>query len=374
MRGYIRKRGKTYSYTVDVGRNPDTGKRMQKSKGGFKTKKEAQEALNNLVYEVNKGTYIIDQDSTFEEYALDWFNNMKHRLRPTTAEQYEVKIRKWLIPFIGKVKLQDLTPMHGTKLVQNLLAELEPSTASKNFFIANYILNDAVKFELIHKNPFRHIPKPKEESKEIQTWTFADIKKIEAYEDKEERFYLNVIKMAVFTGMRKGEILGLRRQDVHFDENKLYIRQSVSETKETNVVVGPLKTKASRRQIAIDKNIVRIIKDQIKRNNEYKLFFGQTYQDNDLIFCKEDGRPFRPSSINRPFRRIIEKAGVPYIRFHDLRHTHATLMLELGINPKMVADRLGHSTVKITLDTYTHVTSDIQAKAMETFTQAYQSK
>ena len=99
MRGYIRKRGKTYSYTVDVGRHPDTGKRMQKSKGGFKTKKAAQEALNSLVYEVNNGSYIVNQDSTFEEYAAEWFKNIKHRLRPTTAEQYEKKIKKTISKF-----------------------------------------------------------------------------------------------------------------------------------------------------------------------------------------------------------------------------------------------------------------------------------
>lgn len=374
MKGYIRKRGKSYSYTVDVGRDPDTGKRLQKTKGGFKTKKEAQEALNSLVYEVNKGSYIINKDSTFEEYAWEWFRNKKHRLRPTTAEQYETKIRKWLIPMIGNVKLQELTPMHGTRMVHQLLEHMKPSTASKNFFIANYILNDAVKFELISKNPFRHIPRPKEDDNEINTWSFEDIKKITNIRTEEDKFYVNVIKMAVFTGMRKGEILGLRRQDVNFEEMKIYVRQSVSETKETSVKIGALKTKTSKRQLAIDKNIAFIIKDQIKRNNEFKLFFGQAYQDNDLIFCKEDGSPFRPSSINRPFSRIIKKTGVPVIRFHDLRHTHATLMLELGINPKMVADRLGHSTVKITLDTYTHVTSDVQAKAMETFTKAYQTK
>lgn len=285
MKGYVRKRGKTYSFTVDVGRDPDTGKRKQKTKGGFKTKKAAQEALNNVLYEVNTGTYIIDKDSTFEEYALEWFKNMKHRLRPTTAAQYDSKIRSWLLPLIGKVKLQELTPMHGTKLVQTLLESLKPSTASKIFFIANYILNDAVKFELINKNPFRYIRRPKDDNEEILTWTFEVIKMITEYKDEEERFYLNVIKMAVFTGMRKGEILGLRKQDINFEEKKLYIRQSVSETKETGVIIGSLKTKSSRRQIAIDENVISILKNQIKHNNEYKLIFGQGYQDNDLVFC-----------------------------------------------------------------------------------------
>lgn len=374
MKGYVRKRGKTYSFTVDIGRDPVTGKRKQKTKSGFKTKKAAQEALNKLLYEVNNGSYIPDKKSTFEEYAWEWFKSMKHRLRVTTAEQYEAKIRKWLVPVLGKYKLQDLTASHGNKLVAELLKEVSADTAGKAFFIANYILKDAVKYKLLSENPFQHIPRPKAQIKEKQTWTFNDINKIRKAAVGDEPFILNVVLMAVFTGMRKGEILGLRKKDVVYKDYKIYIKQSVYESKETGVKIGPVKTKKSIRQLAIDDNVISIIKKQIKRNNEYKLALGQGYQDNDLIFCREDGSPFRPTSINRPFRELIKKAGVPYIRFHDLRHTHATLMLELGINPKAVAERLGHSSVKITLDTYSHVTTDVQKEAMNTFSNAYESK
>lgn len=368
MKGYVRKRGNKWSYTVDIGKDPETGKRKQKTKSGFKTKKEAESALNEIIYELTKGTWIQPQEITLKEFALDWYENYKFKLRTTTAEQYESKIHNWIIPFLGKVKLQDIKPIHAQKFSRHLLENLEQSTAYKVYAVIKLIMNHAVEMELMNKNPFNNISMIKSKKKTLVTWKFDELNHFLEVAKKydKEGFYYKLFATAAYTGLRKGELLGLRKSDVDFNKNKLTIKQSISETKK-GVQLSQLKTPSSYRQVAIDSFVSSILKEQIQKNNKMKLKLGPEYQDNDLIFCHLDGIPYRPTSINRPFRKYIELSGVPPIRFHDLRHTHATLLLELNVNPKIVADRLGHSSVKITLDTYTHASLEIQANVADLF-------
>lgn len=366
MRGYVRKRGSKWSYTVDVGKDPITGKRKQKTKGGFESEKEAESALNETIYELNKGIYIEPQKILMKDFALDWYESHKHNLRATTSEQYDVKIRKWIIPVLGHYRVQDIKPVHGQMLIKKLLTDLKPDTAHKIIAITKMILAHAVDLEIIIKNPFAKttIRKPK---RDVETWSFDDLKHFLNVVKRYDLFYYGVFAVAAYTGMRKGEVLGLTKSAVDFDNNKIIIKQSVAETKEKGVYLDKVKTPSSYRHVAIDSFVSSILREQIKKNNEMKMKFGPDYQDNDLVFCHKDGLIFRPTSLNRPFRRFIERSGVPYIRFHDLRHTHATLLLEMKTNPKIVADRLGHSSVKITLDTYSHTSLDMQSDIADQF-------
>ncbi|TYS68692.1 site-specific integrase [Sutcliffiella horikoshii] len=375
MKGYFRKRGDKWSFTVDVGRDPLTGKRKQKSRSGFKTKKEAEKSLNEMIYELDKGTYFEPNNILFKDFAWEWFDNHKHRLKVTTEEQYYSKIKNHIIPFLGHYKLSDIKPVHGQAFTKHLLSIMKQSTAHKVFSITNYILYGAVTLELIQKNPFKNVTKPKDSRGKIDTWDFEELNAFlnfaKTYKDgfRDNPFYYRIFTVAAYTGMRKGEILGLRKQDVDFEAKKLNLRKSVIETKKAGVSTGELKTLASYRQISIDDLLCSILKEQILKNNSNKLRLGAAYQQNGLIFCREDGAPFRPSTINKPFKIFIKKSGVKDIRFHDLRHTHATLLLKLGVNPKIVSERLGHSNVKITLDIYSHVTSDMQEDTMFRFSE-----
>lgn len=376
MKGYIRKRGATYSYTVDIGRDPITGKRKQKTKGGFKTKKAAQEALNELVYEVNKGVYIVDNKSTFEEVANEWLDNYRIRWEQTTYETTSRCAKKWVIPYFKDMKIQDVKVVHGQRFMTYLSeSELANSYIKRVFNVAKQIFNYAVDLELIAKSPLIRVPVPSERSyqSDLSTWTFEEANRFLKAAITDRPFYHNVAAVAIFTGMRKGEIMGLRKQDVDFTQKTIKVEQALHETKDHGLYFGPPKTASSKRTIYFDENVERVLKNQIKRNAELKLALGAAYNDHDLIFCREDGDPYRPSSFNRPFNRLTKKAGVPQIRFHDLRHTHATLLLELGTNSKLIAERLGHSDVKITLNTYSHVTPNMQADAINAFSNAYKS-
>jgi integrase len=367
MKGYVRKRGNKWSYTVDTGRDPITNKRKQKTKGGFATKKEATAAMNEVIYELNKGIWIEPQHTLLQDFAIEWLVNHRHGLRGTTFEQYETKIVKWINPLLGKMKLQDIKPVHIQKFANQLLEHMKPNTARKNLSVLKMILKNAVELEVISKNPADRIS-IRESKRKVATWTFEELSHFLSVVKQEDTFYHDVFATAAFTGLRKGEVLGLKRSNVDLRNNLITITQSIAESKEKGAYISELKTPSSYRHVAVDPFLTSILKERIKKNNEMRLKFGPEYKDDDLVFCHLDGMMIRPTSLNRPFRKFIEIAGVPYIRFHDMRHTHATLLLmDLKANPKAVADRLGHSSAKITLDTYTHPSMEVQSDMAEQF-------
>lgn len=369
MKGYVRKRGNKWSYTVDIGRDSQN-KRKQKTKSGFNTKKEATAAMNEVIYELNKGTWIDSNEILLKDFALEWIDGHQNKIRDTTADQYHSKIKNYIIPMLGHYKLQDLKPIHGEIFSKELLKVTGPGTADKIYSVTKLILNRAVTLEIINKNPFLKASVIKVKKKKMETWTFEELNHFLSVVKNKDSFYHNVFAIAAFTGLRKGEVLGLRRSDVDLKNNKITITQSIAETKKEGVHISRLKTPSSYRQVAIDSFVTSILKEQIKKNNEMRIKFGPEYKDYDLVFCHLDGEIYRPSSLNRPFRKYIDLAGVPYIRFHDMRHTHATLLLELKVNPKIVADRLGHSSVKITLDTYSHPSMEIQSDVADLFSKS----
>lgn len=366
MKGYVRKRGSKWSYTVDIGRDPVTNKRKQKTKSGFATEKEAQKALNEIIYELNKGIWIAPQKITVKDFALEWLSNYQHRIRTTTADQYRTKIEKWVIPLLGNFKVQDLKPIHAQRFTNQLLENMNENSAHKTYAITKLMLNHAVSLEIINKNPFANLSLVREQKRKVVTWSFDDLDHFLKITKKYDMFYYRMFATAAYTGLRKGELLALTKEQIDFEQKYITVAKSLFETRE-GVQLGELKTPSSYRKVAIDDFLINILKEQIAKNNEMKLKLGKEYIDNDIVFCHEDGMFYRPTSINRIFSRFIDKSGVSKIRFHDLRHTHATLLLELGVNPKVVADRLGHSSVKITLDTYSHVSLDLQKDVAEVF-------
>lgn len=170
------------------------------------------------------------------------------------------------------------------------------------------------------------------------------------------------ILLAVTTGMRRGEILGVRWQDLDLDAATLSVRQSLEQTKGRLAPKQP-KTQKGRRVVALLPMTVEALRRHRVEQAKYKLFFGPDYRDHDLVCARTDGSPWPPDSFTSSFSDFVRKAKLQVVRFHDLRHTHATQLLRQGIHPKVVSERLGHSTVGITLDVYSHVLPDMQEEA-----------
>jgi integrase len=200
----------------------------------------------------------------------------------------------------------------------------------------------------------------------MQTWGNEQVKAfLEAAKDSP---YYHVYITAINTGMRRGEVLGLRWQDIDFDNKVIYVRQSLQEVKKVGLTFKEPKSGKSR-SITSTPTFASEMKKVYKQQLENKLLFGQAYHDFDLAFAQKNGKPIQPTEMARNYRKVVESCGLAYIRFHDLRHTHATLLLQQGVHPKVVSERLGHSTIGITMDTYTHVLPNMQKEAALQFEQ-----
>ncbi len=359
MKGYVRKRGNKYSFTVDIGKDPRTGKRKQKTVSGFKTKKEAQAALAELVTSVEKGTYIELEKKSFEDFAISYFEKTyKNKVKPSTYDrQYSVLMNR-IIPWFGKVDLNDINHF----LIQNFMTEklkegYADSYVQKMYEIVRMLMNVALKWDLISKDVISKVETPSFEEKEMKVWSSQQVNEYLRF-TKHSRYH-PIFFLAAYTGMRKGEILALTWDDIDFEQKTININKTLYKTKDEYVINKP-KTKNSKRIIYIDDDIIRVLKKQRVKQNIEKMKCRDVYTDNNLVFAQENGNFIYPSAANVLFRRYVKQLGLPEIRFHDLRHTHATLLLQMGVNPKLVANRLGHASVRVTLDTYSHVMPDMQ--------------
>lgn len=368
MKGSYFKRGKTWTYVVDIGKD-NTGKRKQKKKGGFKTKKEAEKACNELIAQVNKGEFIEPSRLTLKEFLHEWMETAaKQTLRITTLEAHDSSIRNHINPELGAIRLNQLMPIHIQKFYAKKLDEgLSPSSVLRIHSVLSSSLGQAVKWQLIPKNPVNQVARPKKNNNTVKTWTPDDVNHFLTYT---KGGYLHIAYLlAIYTGMRRGEILGLRWEDCDFEQGTLSIRQTLVSSKK-GLIFEDTKSIKSRRMIVVTDEVIEALKRHKRQQNKNKLLLGEAYQDHQLVVCTRKGTPMSPRNLNRHYSRMIKLTGVPKVRFHDLRHSHATIMLQLGEHPKVVSERLGHSGTNITMETYSHVLPSIQTNAAEKFSQA----
>jgi len=374
MKGHFRKRGSTWSFAVSLGTDPETGKRRQITRSGFKTKKEAEVACAEMIAQFERGELVISKKQTLASYLEFWLENYaKTNLRQSTYTNHEIAVRSRLIPSLGHHELDKLTPLRVTKY----LAELQKEGLSADYIkylhsVLSKALNQAVKWQLVPKNIMEHVDPPRLIQKEIVTWTAEQANEFLSYA-KDDKYYIAFV-LAIYTGMRRGEILGLRWKDVDFEQSRISVQQTLYRPANSGIIFQEPKTKSAKRRIAIPQFVVKELKSHRAKQNALRIQYGAGYQDHDLVVCYDDGRPQDPRNLLRHYERIIKRSGLPYIRFHDLRHTHATMLLQLGEHPKVVSERLGHSRVGITMDVYSHVLPDMQKDAADNFEKMMKQK
>lgn len=376
MRGTIKKDGSTWFVLFDLGKDPKSGKRKQKKKRGFKTKKEAEKYLNEQLNALDKGTYFEAKDILFGEYLDYWLENYaKPNTAARTLEGYHYMITQHLKPSLGNIKITKLHPFHlqeyySQKLVNGKIdgEGLSPQSVKHHHRLIHKVLKDAVKWQFLARNVAEAVTPPKTKKVEMHTWNNDQVKVF--LEIAKTSPYYPVYKTAIYTGMRRGEILGLRWQDVDFDNLVISVRQSLQEVRGVGLTFKEPKS-GKGRSITITTTLAKELKKLYKQQLTDKLLLGQIYQDLDLVFAQVNGKPLQPTEMSRNYRKMVDKSGLPYIRFHDLRHTHATLLLQQGVHPKVVSERLGHSTISITMDIYTHVLPNMQKEAAHQFEQLF---
>lgn len=369
MKGYFRKRGDKWSFTLDIGIDPITGKRKQKTKNGFKTKKEAQNAAAAIITEIEKGIYFDDKHVTLLDIWEKLQPIRKAELKKTSFEKQKRLMKLYVLPLFGYKKLKDIKPF----MIQSYYTELKEKGLS-NGTISNIhrcfrvIFKHAVEWEIVHDDVMTKVKKPREEQMEMKTWNVQECNRFLEYLKRiDNKKYYIFFLLAIYTGMRRGELLALTWKDIDFINKRIFITKALTKTDEGLAVDSP-KTKSSYRSISISNFVIEQLEIYHKYQKMIFFRFGMKIGEESFVFCGKT--PLSPLHLDAPhqFMKIhYNRAGVPRIRIHDLRHTHATLMLEAGEHPKIVQDRLGHSSVQMTLDKYSHVTQNMQQNAADNF-------
>lgn len=368
MKGHIYKRGNTWTIVYDLGRDID-GKRQQRSKGGFQTKKAAQAELVGIQHELNSGAYVEPSRVSVSEYLRKWLKDYaKHNVSGRTYVRYEEIVEKHLIPAFGRNVLSELRPAQISTYYSEALFSgrldgkggLSAKTVRQHHAVLRKALKQAVQWQMINRNAAAAVSAPKPKQREMTVLNDAQMAELlQAVQGT--KHYIPIL-LAVTTGMRRGEIFGLRWQDVDLDRGTLCVRQS-AEVVNGNVSFKEPKTQKGRRVIDLLPLSLEALRSHKKAQAELRMQLGVAYHNYGLVCCREDGNPVNADTFTKAFGQIIKKTGLPRCRFHDLRHSHATSLLVQGVHPKIVSERLGHSNINITLDTYSHVLPGLQKEA-----------
>lgn len=423
MSGTVYPRGKKWAYAFDGPPDPLTGERQRISKSGYETDDDAWAALAEARSKVLAGTHTKPSRLTVKEFFEVWFPKMRMTVEPTTANNYETLARSYVMPVIGKKRLQDVDSLTVSALYEHLLkegrrkktdthyemyviwrevtergedikaAELARKVGVSYWAARNAMLrfqagrvptqrpaglakksvhsvkimlksafSDAVVWGYVQTNPTIGVRGPSVKRRKHQTWTPTELATFLSAV-KDERLYAMWILVAT-TGMRRSEIAGLQLGSLDLDHKALVVTNTRVVTS-GKVHDGEGKSERSRRRLSLDNATVMVLRRHVRMIEDEKKTWGDHYQDHGLVFCWEDGRPIYPDTITEQLTRIADRLGLPPLTLHGLRHTYATTALRAGVHVKIVSSRLGHATVAFTLDTYTEDVPDLDEAAAQ---------
>jgi integrase len=335
-----------------------------------KTRQEVAAKLTTGLSDREDGVIFDAENLTIGEYLDRWLkDSVERNVGPRTLSNYQLQVRQHLRPALGQVKLKALSPAHIQGLYRSKLdAGLAPSSVRYIHAVLHRALKQALRWGLVPRNASESVDLPRLGKEEVEVLLPYEVRAFldAAREDRLEALYV----VAVTVGLRRGELLGLRWTDLELDgEPKLRVGRQLQRMRDGSGrrFVAPKGGKG--RTIRLPARTVEALKAHRARQAQARLKAGSLYQDGGLVFASEIGTPLEPSNIDRrSFKPLLEKAGLPDIRFHDLRHTCATVLLSQGVNPKFVQELLGHADIKLTLGTYSHFLpsmGDQTANAME---------
>lgn len=371
MKGTVIKRGNRWSVVIDMGRDPVTGKRVRKWHSGFRLKRDAEAARVAILSQLQRGEYVAPEKQTVGGFLIEeWLPAIEASVRPSTFDSYRATVQGHIVPHIGSVALQKLAPGQLNALYAHLLTAgrrdgkggLSARSVRYVHAVVHRAMRDALKWHRVVRNPAEAAEPPRQPKTQQKTWTATQLR---LFLDHAQGDRLAAAwTLAAMTGMRRGEVLGLLWSDVDLKAGRLSVTRTLVSVAYQLKISEP-KTAKGHRTVALDGGTVRVLKAHRRRQAEEQLRSGADYNEQGLVFADELGNFVHPDGFSKRFKRLQIAACVPVIRFHDLRHTHATMALQAGIHPRVVSERLGHSTVTMTLDTYSHVLPAMQEDAAE---------
>lgn len=385
---YEKKDGtKAWMFQTYLGTDYITGKQINTTRRGFKTKKEAHAALNTLVFEFEHGENVEKKETltTINDMYELWFETYKDTVKETTYRQTDRRMKQYVLPVFGTMIIERITPKVAQREINKWAEKFGMYTALLTYLTK--VCDYAVLLEVVDSNPFRKIIKPKRIAKKTE-------KKLKFYSSDELKLFLNateqrllkvpesqpvylyyskldvaLFQLLAFTGIRIGECLSVYWSDIDFDNKTITISKSLTQVK-GGYEISTTKTFSSVRTLSLDEKTLRYLKTW-KLEQAKTLLKSGFKNSNNVVFSDWKGKLLTHPNINGRARRITEAANLPCIGLHGFRHTHATLLFESGVNPKEIQHRLGHSDISMTLDTYTHITEQTEKKAINTLVQHF---
>lgn len=353
---------KKYEITVEGERDLLTGKRnrMYKTVGSMK---EAKSVMRQMIVDMERGIAVRKNPKRVSEWLDEWLEMYLPNIAETTKIGYKTKIKNYIKPALGDIYLQSLRAEHVQKMVNDMIARgLAPKNIRDTYNNINAAMKKAVRLRMIPFNPCEGVELPKLKRYRAKVY---DIKMIHHLLDvaKDTDMYLPIL-LCVTVGLRRGELLALRWDNIDFKNSILQVRSNMVRGEKDFVIKSP-KTEAGIRDIRLGDEVMAVLREERKRYLEDALTQGIGFQNLNFVIRQSDGSPIRPDSMSKKWRRFLEDKKLPSIRFHDLRHSNATALIQAGVNARVVQQRLGHSDVNITLNTYTHVLPEMDMEAAE---------
>lgn len=367
MNGHIRKRGKnSWQLIFDLPRDAD-GKRKQARRTVHGTKREADSKLRELVSGLEKGDYVTQSKESVGEFLTRWLDiYAAPSTSPRTQEDYEGIIRRYLKPHLGAIALSSLKP----DSVQGLYSEmrergLSAVTILHTHRLLSECLNHAVKWRILSRNVCDAVDPPRPQRRQMTSLSEDEVDLLLVAADSHP--YRDVFFVALYTGLRRSELLGLKWPEIDLNRPTLSVVSGLHRLPRKGLVLLPTKTARSRRQISITHEVVDVLHQIRGHQMVQKIELGPAWEDTGFVFTKPNGKPLDPERISKEFAKVVKTAEIPKIRFHDLRHSHASLMLKAGVSPKAISELLGHASISITMDVYAHLLPGIQEEAARKF-------
>ncbi len=393
-----RKPHGSWSFVADMGIDPQTGKRRQVRKSGFRTSEEAETELANFLADVNRGQVAHDKRQTVQQYLESWLEAKRAvgKIRPTTLRSYEQHVKAYLVPHLGRLRLGDLTSQHVEAMLVAIARPktkpaddekigkgqrrnpktLSAATVRRVHATLRSALSAAKRKKLVSFNAAEDLELPDAQRPKVKPWEAEELGQFLDHAAADRLGPL--FEVMAMTGLRRGEACGLRWDDIDLVRNRIIVHQQLVEIDGTGVECpfcggehrqfqfGKPKTASGEdRVVDLDQQTAGVLLSQRLAQDAERGAWGDGYTDHGLVFAREDGSPIPPQRITDAFRQLSIAAGLRPIRLHDLRHGQASLMLAAGVPIAVVSKRLGHSSITVTSDTYSHLLGGVGAQAAE---------
>ncbi|WP_454174976.1 site-specific integrase [Gordonia sputi] len=395
MRGSVKNSGSSWGYVVDLGRDPATGKRRQERKRGFRTKREAVEALDERLGEIRTGVVAVDQRLTLAQYLESWLAAKESAgVRPTTLRSYQQHVNAYIVPTIGNVRLRDLRATHVEHMLREIAKpptkpaegakigkgqrrnpkQLSPATQRRVHATLRSALTSAKRKHLVSFNAAADMELPRAARPRVKPWTPTELG---TFLDRAGSHRLGALfEVLALTGLRRGEAVGLRWDDIA--DGVITVRQQIVEVDGTGIECrfcggehrqfqfgAPKTASGDHRTVELDAMTMRTLLAHRAHQEIERAEWGELYCDHGLVFSREDGSPIPPADVTKLFHDLADEVGLRRIRVHDLRHGAASLLLAADVPLAIVSNRLGHSSISITSDTYSHLLPGVEKGAAE---------